>query len=150
MATTTHDVLEAIAGAAESVVDGLAESKKILDPKTSPATRLHKLFSVDMQDRNTGKHRDRADRQMRLESLATLRVAWRLNPKDEALTQRLALKDEQNVIRALLTDLRPPLDQCRTLYRSTRRQVNKTREWFFADILMSIEFDRSITTDVAY
>lgn len=149
MSTTHHDVVEAIAAAAEAVVDGLGQSTKILDPRTAPATKLHKVFSLDVQTRNTDRYRDRSDRRMRLEATAMLRVAWLLNPKDEASTQRHALRDEDNAVRAVLTSLRPPLNECRVLYRSTRRQVGTSREWLFADVTFSVEFDRSLTEDVA-
>jgi len=151
LASTNHfELLDAIGAAAESVVDGLNQSKKILDPKFAPQTKLHKLYSLDVQSRNTGKYRDHRDRQMRLAADVTLRVAWRLNPKDEALTQRTALRDEDNAIQSILTDSREPLPSVRLKYLRTQRQVNATREWLFAAITIEAEFDRSLTTQVSF
>ena len=148
MSTDHFAIVDAFGRSAASVVDGLAESVKLLDPKTAPATRLHKLFSIDVQTKNTNKYRDHRERAMRLDAEITLRVAWRLNPKDEGKTQRGALRDEDNVVRAVQTDARSPFPQVRIKYLRTKRQINPSREWLFADIAFSAEFDRSLTDDV--
>jgi hypothetical protein len=145
MAQASHnDVLDALGLAAESVVDGLRRSPKLLDPKTSPSTRLHKAYSIHPDTTNTGKYRDHRSQLMRLAIALTVRVAWRLNPKDEAATQRAALDDEDRLVRALQVDARDPLPSCRIKYVSTRRSINPAREWLFADVLFNVEFDRSL------
>lgn len=145
MTTTTHaDVLDGICGAIEAVVDGLDRAKKMLDPATDPATRLHKAFSVDLQTDNTGKFRDARQRAMRLVAETTVRVAWRVNPKDEAATQAQALADEDRMVAAVQTDTRVPLCYCRILYRRSRRRLSASREWLFADVVFGVEFDRSL------
>ncbi len=150
MGTTHHDVVGAVADSVSAVVDGLSQSPTILDIKSAPQTRLHKLFSVELQTANTGKYRDAPSRHVRVESELTLRVAHRLNPKDQTATQRTALRDEQNAVNAVLTDGRKPFDQVRRRYLRTRRALNPAREWLFSDIAFGLAYDLDLTTEVDF
>lgn len=141
--TTHRELLEAV-GAACETVDGLRLSERLLDPRTEPATKLNKLFSLHRSTRNTDKYRDSRSAQMRLALRLTVRAAWRLNPKNEAGTQATALDDEDRLVRALQTSTRHPLPSCRILYRETESSVSPSREWLFADVVFDVEFDRSL------
>lgn len=144
MSQTTHrELLDAI-GAACETVGGLKRSSQMLDPRTEPATRLNKVFSLDGATRNTGKYRDHRSGQMRLALLLTVRAAWRVNPKDEAATQGAAFDDEDRLVYALQASARPGLPSCRILYESTDRTLSPSREWLFADVRFNVEFDRSL------
>lgn len=150
MADTHHyELVDAIGLAAESVIDGLKKSKKILDPRVNPATRLSRVYGVDVQTRNTQKYRNHRERRMRLEVTVTLRVAWRVNPKDEYLTQHKSFIDEDNVIQAVMTSTDAPFPSVVVKYDRTQRKISPTREWLFADIMFKVEFDRSLVDTVA-
>lgn len=144
MAQTTHrELLDAI-GAACETVGGLRLADKLLDPRSEPATKLNKLFSLHRSTRNTDKYRDSRGAQMRLALRLTVRAAWRVNPKNEAATQAAALDDEDRLVYALQTSTRPPLPNCRILYRDTESSLSPSREWLFADVVFDVEFDRSL------
>ena len=145
MATDLRTIVGAVEAVLTGTIRGLERSPMILDPRATPQTRLHKVFSVDAQTVNTGKYRDAPDRRMRLDSELTVRLVHRLHPQDQQATQQEAWADEQTAIQAVLTDTRAPFGEVRRLYRSTRRTLDPTREWLFTDVVFSLEYDLSMT-----
>ena len=141
MTATTH---RALWSALETVVEsstGLVHSDRVLDPNDVPQGKLHRLFSIEVQSSNTNKYRNQGEPGARVDADVILRCAWRLNPKSHPTTWRLALDDEEAAIRAVCSATDTPWDAVRRLWVSTRRRVNVTREWLFADVRFSIEFD---------
>jgi len=138
---TQHELFDAIVQEILGSISGIHLSNVILDPKSTPNTRQHKVFSIDMQTVNTQKYRDHKDRRVRMESSTTIRILHRMNPKDQTLTQKTALNDEQNVIAALMTTTRAPLNYTRVSYRATRRAIHGSQEWLMTDVTFSIEYD---------
>jgi len=146
--TSFADLFDAITEEVKGVPDGLSLSMTILSPKTAPQTRLHRLFSLEMQTDNTGKFRDAAGARIRLQNVTTVRIAHRMNPKDQTATQRQAFVDESNVIIQMMTTERKPLCYTRIEYLKTVQAVDPTREWLFTDIMFSVEFNFEIAGEV--
>lgn len=145
MQATTRDVLEVVATVIEAAVDGMRRSPHMLDPRTAPQTTLQRSFSLHPKVTNTRKYRDAKDRRMRLSMELTVRCCWRLHPKNQAATQGQALDDMDRAIYAAQTDTRVPLSYCRVLYlRTTAGVTPPSREWLFHDVVLGVEFDRSL------
>jgi len=147
--SSTVAVLDAVGASIEAVVDGLTRSPQLLDPRTAPATRLRKAYSLHPATRNTHKYRDGRgadlNARMRLNMELTVRCVWLINPKDQTATQTQALDDIDAMVHAVLTDTREPLPSCRTLFlRSPAAALPPSREWLFHDVVFGVEFDRSL------
>jgi len=146
--TSFADLFDAIVAEVQGVPGGLSLSKTILSPKTAPQTILHRLFSLEMQTDNTGKFRDAAGARIRMQNVTTVRVAHRMNPKDQTATQRQAFVDESNVIIQMMTTERNPLCYTRIEYTKTVQAIDPSREWLFTDILFSVEFNFELAGEV--
>jgi len=147
--TTFDDLFVAVTEEIKTVPDGMSLSRKILDPKVAPNTKLNRLFSVEMQTNNTEDYRDQAGKRIRMEQMTTVRMAHRLNPKDEQATQRVAFVDESNVVVQMMTTERKPLCYTRVRYIQTRRTVLRpSREWLFTDVVFGIAFDFELAGEV--
>ena len=142
-----QEIFEGVVNEIESITGGITLSTQILDVKGSPQTVLNKLFSIDMQTRNTKKYRDRSGRRMRLENILVVRIAHRLIPDNQVVTQQEAWADESNAIIQLMTTTRKPLCYTRIQYSRTRRAINPQREWLYTDIELNVEFDLAIQVD---
>lgn len=137
-------LFDGVVAAVESVDDGLHLSTTIIDPKTGPQTKMDRVFTVEMQSRNSKKYRDHAEREMRMANTVSVRTAHRVNPKSQATTQRVAYVDEQNIIIAMMTVDGAPLCNTRVAYDRTKRALTAENEWLLTDILFDLEFDLAL------
>lgn len=141
-------LFDGVVAAVEGVDDGLHLSTTIIDPRTGPQTQMDRVFTVEMQSRNSKKYRDHADGEMRMANTVTVRAAHRVNPKAQAVTQKAAYVDEQNVIIALMTVEASPLCNARVAYDRTKRALTAENEWLLTDILFDLEFDLALGPSV--
>ena len=141
MAAAHEDVFDAVVAEIEGIGGGLKHSERLLDPRETPATRLSRIFSLDIQTRNAGKTRDRANTVLRVSARCIVRVAWLLDPRSHVETQRTQYGDEERVIAALMTTARVPLSYCRIEFTSIARTLDPKREWMFSDIEFSLEWE---------
>lgn len=145
---THRQVFDGLRVAVESAasVDGWFRMvDRAIDPNTAPATRLSRGFSIEMQSRDSGKYRDNRIGRIRVNADVLVRLAWRVNPKDEPRTYAAALDDEDLIVRTVLGATFAPIVYSRRVWQSTRRSMASSREWYFADVLFGVEFDRSLT-----
>ena len=144
-ADVTHNILfKGFQDSIEGVVDGLHLSATILDPKATPGTRLDKAFSLDIQTRNTNGYSDQPGLPVLVEDAVLVRVAFRLNPKNQVATQLTGFEEEAAIIRVVTGGDTFPLCKVLPYYVSTRRTVNNAREWLFVDIMFSCTFELSM------
>jgi len=140
--TTQEDLFDGIVTAVEGATD-MHLSNQILDPSYAPNTKGSKAFSIEVQTANSELLRDHRNRRIYIENAVLVRVAHRMNPKKQYLTQRTAYQDEQKVIIALMTvdETNDPLCYTTVNFKGVARTINEEREWLFTDVSFTVEFE---------
>jgi len=140
--TTQADIFDGIVSVVEGATD-MHLSNQILDPSFTPNTKANKAFSVEIQTANTELLRDRKDRRIYIRNNVLVRIAHRMNPKKQYVTQRTAYQDEEKTIIALMTvgPAEDPLCYTTINFVGVDRTLNEEREWLFTDVAFTLDFE---------
>lgn len=106
----------------------------LIDINKVTNTGLDKKFTVDIQTKNSNKSRDRSV--LRLEHAIIISFAKEINLSNSSLTQDEALIIEEDVLKAMLTQLNLP--EYSVFFVSSIRNLNQSSEYIITKMIFNV------------